>query len=148
MLDEEIPAVASSGSLIYDIDRALMDGFDFEYPRALGITDVRVVKARFLLEGDPWRRFLVEADNTKVRDALISLLGNMTKELPKGRLRLDQIHLKVSFEKQAEERRGKIRDCIITMPNVLRLKKDEFGEKIEEMLVQSGIERHSDDEEL
>lgn len=148
VLDEEIPELASRDSVIYAINRVLTDGFAFEYSPDLGISDVRVVKVRFLLEGEPWRRFLVEADNAKVRDALTSLLGNMTKELPKGRLRLDQIHLKVSFEKQAEERRGKIRDCIITSPNVLRLKKDDLGERIEEMLVQSGIERRYDDEAL
>ena len=136
LLGEEIPEFGPGDDLIYYIDRVLMDGFEFEYSTELGITDVRVVKVRFLLEGEPWRRLLVEADNAKVRDALNSFVTDLTGNLPKRRLRLDHIYLKVSFEKREDDRRGRIRDCIITSPNVLRLKKDDLGEKIEEMLVQ------------
>ncbi|MGE0766243.1 MAG: hypothetical protein AB7L90_07235 [Hyphomicrobiaceae bacterium] len=148
VLAEEIPEVDPSDSPIYRIDHVLENGFEFEYSPDLGIADVRVVKARFVLEGEPWRRFLVEADNAKVRNALTALVDQLTQELRKvrPRLRLDQIHLKVAFVKQPDERRGKIRDCIITDPNVLRLKKDDLGEKIEAMLMQSGIECSDEDE--
>ena len=141
VLGEEIELVAPIDNFVYDLDRVLMPGFDFEFSLDLGITEVRAVKMRFVLEGEPWRRILVEADNAKVRDALSSFVSDVTRGLPDGRAVLDQLHLKVRFEKREDDKRAPMRDCIITSPNLLRLKKDDLGEKIEEMLFQSGIER-------
>lgn len=146
-IGEEIERDAPADEFIYELDRLLRPGFQFEYSVDLGITDVRVTKMRFVVDGEPWRRFTAEADNLRDRDALKVFVSDLTSQLPKSRLRLDQVCIKVHFSKREGDRLPLVRDLYITDPNSLRLKKDELGEKIVQMLVQSGIERIAADDE-
>lgn len=126
---------------VYAIDQVLEPGFEFIYPPGLGIADVRVIKMRFYLEGWPWRRFLAEADTTKDRAALEDFVRQLKVDLPQSRLVLDQVCINASFHKRDNDRRARSRSFYITHPDSLRLKKDDLGEAIEQMLLMSGIER-------
>ena len=144
---EQIDREAPAAEPIYELDRLLDPGFRFEYSADLGITDVRITKMRFVVDGEPWRRFTAEADNLRDRDALKAFVSSLTAQLPPSRLRLDQVCIKVHFAKRQGDRLPPVRPLYITDPNTLRLKKDELGEKIVQMLVQSGIERIAADDE-
>ncbi len=141
VIREEVPRESPLNNRIYDIARLTQPGFQFLYAPDLGIAGVRVSLMRFVLQGEPWGRFTVEVDNTKTRDALETLIGNLTAKLSMSRVVLDQVCIKVTFHKREGDRKMQTRDCYITNPNSIRLRKDELGEKIATMLIQSGIER-------
>ena len=144
---EQIDREAPAAEPIYELDRLLDPGFRFEYSADLGITDVRITKIRFVVDGEPWRRFTAEADNLRDHDALKAFVSSLTAQLPPSRLRLDQVCIKVHFAKRQGDRLPPVRPLYITDPNSLRLKKDELGEKIVQMLVQSGIEQTAFEDE-
>lgn len=147
VIGDEIAREASADERIYDLDHLLEPGFQFQHSPILGIVDVRVTKMRFYFDGDPWRRFTAEADNFKKRDVLDEFVTDLTDRLPKSRLVLDQVCINVLFHKRDGDRKAPSRTFYITCPNSLRLKMDDLGEKIIEMLRQSGIERIRDDDE-
>jgi hypothetical protein len=68
-------------------------------------------------------------------------------ELPKSRLVLDQVCIKVLFHKREGDRKAPSRTFYITSPDTIRLKKDDLGELIDQMLIQSEIERPAPDGE-
>lgn len=144
VIGEEIEPESPGDKVVYAIDRLLEPGFQFDYPSELGISNVRVTKMRFCLEGKPWRRFMAEANAATEPDALSSFVASLTQQLPKSRLNLDQVCINVVFHKRDGDRRARSRTFFITSPNSLRLKKDDLGEKIAEMLICSKIERTSD----
>ena len=146
VIGDEIPREAPRDDQIYDLKRFREPGFRFEYSTDLGIADARITKMRFRIKGEPWRRLMVEAENFKDRDALRDLVDVVTERLPQPRLVLDQVYVNVLFHKRDGDRKAPSRTFYITDPNSIRLKKDELGEKIAEMLVQSGIERRVDGE--
>lgn len=147
VIGDEIAREASADERIYDLDHLLEPRFQFQHSDDLGIADIRVTKMRFHLDGEPWRRFTAEADNFKKRDALDDFITALTNRLPKSRLALDQVCINVLFHKREGDRKAPSRTFYITHPNSIRLKMDDLGEKITEMLVQSGIERTMDDDE-
>jgi hypothetical protein len=147
VIGDEIPREAPADERIYDLNRLLEPGFQFQHSANLCIADIRVTKMRFRLDGEPWRRFTAEADNFKKRDALDDFVTALTDRLPKSRLVLDQVYINVLFHKREGDRKAPSRTFYITYPNSIRLKMDDLGEKITEMLVQSGIERIMDDVE-
>jgi len=126
---------------MFDINRLVQPGFQFQFSDDLDISDARVSQLRFVRQGEPWGRFTVEADNTRVRDALATFVADLTAKLPMSRVKLDQVCVKVTFNKREGDRKMLTRDCYITMPNSRRIKMDELGERIAAMLIQSGIER-------
>ncbi len=141
VLREEIAEEAGDETQFYDLSRILELGFEFQHSDELGIADVRVTKMRFVVEGEPWRRFVAEADNSEDRQALDAFVGALTTKLPKARLFLDQVYISVRFHRREGDRQAPSRTFYITYPNSIRLKKDDLGERIAEMLVQSGLER-------
>lgn len=147
VIGEEILREARAIEPIYDLDLLLEPGFQFQHSVDLGIADIRVTKMRFHLDGEPWRRFTAEADNFKKRDALENFIAALTNRLPKSRLVLDQVCGNVLFHKREGDRRAPSRTFYITYPNSIRLKMDDLGEKITDMLLQSEIERSMDDDE-
>jgi len=147
VIGDEITREASADERIYDLDHLLEPRFQFQHSDDLGIADIRVTKMRFHLDGEPWRRFTAEADNFKKRDALDDFITALTNRLPKSRVALDQVCINVLFHKREGDRKAPSRTFYITHPNSIRLKMDDLGEKITEMLVQSGIERIMDDDE-
>ena len=146
VLGEEIARDAPKDEQIYALDEILTPGFQLIHPDELGIADARITKMRFRLIGEPWRRFMAEADVSANRDALTDFVENLTMRLPRSRLQLDQVCIAVKFHKRAGDRRPPSRQVFITYPNSLRLKHDELGASIVQMLVHSGIERMSDDD--
>ena len=141
VIGEEIPRETPGDDQVYNIEQLREPGFQFQHSEDLGIADVRVTMMRFTLDGDPWRRFIAEADNFKTRDALEILVENLTAQLPKSRLVLDQVCIKVLFHKRDGDRKAPSRTFYITSPDAIRLKKDDLGELIDKMLIQSEIER-------
>lgn len=98
---------------------------------------------RFRISGEPWRRFTAEADNFRQRNALEAFVADLTLQLPKSRLVLDQVCINVVFHKREGDRKPPSRTFYITHPSSIRLKRDELGDKIEAMLLQSKIERRA-----
>lgn len=146
VLGEDIARGAPKDEQVYALDEILTPGFQLIYPDELGIADARITKMRFRLIGEPWRRFMAEADVSANRDALTDFVENLTMRLPRSRLQLDQVCIAVKFHKRAGDRRPPSRQVFITYPNSLRLKHDELGASIVQMLALSGIERMSDDD--
>ena len=147
VIGDEIPRDAPVDEQIYRLDRILEPGFQFQHTPDLGIAEVRVTKMRYRIEGEPWRRLLAEADTLTSRNALEEFVTALTSKLPKSRLVLDQVCINVLFHKRQRDRRARSRTFFITAPHSLRLKQDDLGEKIVEMLVQSGVEETADDSE-
>jgi len=141
VLGEDIAEQAGDKEPIYELSRMLEPGFEFQYADDLEIKNVRIKEMRFVVDGDPWRRFTAEADNLKDRQALDNFVATLTTKLPKARLFLDRVCINVTFHPSDGDRRTPSRTFYITYPNSIRLKKDPLGERIAEMLVQSGIER-------
>jgi superfamily II DNA or RNA helicase len=143
VLKEEISEEAPDEGQVYDLAKLTRPDFEFRYSDELGIARVRLTKIRFTVEGEPWRRFTAEADTAKYPDALNDFVAALTANLPKSRLFPDQACINVTFQRRSGDRTAPSRTFYITYPNSVRLKKDDLGQRIEEMLVQSGIEVRS-----
>ncbi len=147
VLSEVIGDDVNDCAPMYEPNRLIEPGFAFRHSADLGISDVRVTKLRYVVRGEPWRRFIAEADAIKNGDALNDFVAQLTSKLPKKRLFVDQACINVLFHGREGDRRAPSRTVWLTHPNSLRLKRDDLGDRIVEMLIQSGIERHEQDEE-
>ena len=114
---------------------------------SLEIANVRVTKVRCVVQGEPWRRFTAEADDIENSHALEDFAVQLTEKLPQERLFVDQACINVLFQRRDDERKATNRQVWITYPNSLRLKRDELGDRIVEMLIQSEIERPESEDE-
>lgn len=140
VLDESLADETIDEGHLYRIERTLDPGFEFRHSPDLGIKSVSIVKMRFIVPGEPWRRFTAEADTARNSDALADFVAQLTTKLSPDQLILDQLWLRVKFERRPRDRRAPSRTFPITPPNSIRLKKDELGDRIMRMLIQSGIE--------
>ena len=143
VLGESLTDDATDEGHVYRIERTLEPGFGFRHSQNLGIKSVSIAKMRFIVPGEPWRRFTAEADTGQNRDALANFVAQLTTKLAPDQLILDQIWLRVKFARRPRDRRAPSRTFPITPPNSIRLKKDELGDRIVQMLIQSGIEVQS-----
>jgi len=140
LLGEDIPEDAGDDNLVYHLERMLEPGFEFRHSPDLGIASVSMTKMRFVVHGGTWRRFFAEADTVTDKDALHDFVSMLSAQFPDDQLFLDQVWLRVVFERRAGDRRAVSRTFPITYPNIVRLKDDDFANSISQMLAQSGIE--------
>ncbi|MGD9671453.1 MAG: hypothetical protein AB7U75_20790 [Hyphomicrobiaceae bacterium] len=147
VIGDDVPRYPPPDDIVYDLSRLLEPGFQFEHSPDLGIRDVRVTKMRFRIKGLPWRRFLVEANTGKHPDALADMVSRLTAEFETDELDLDQVWIKVLFLRRGNDVRDRSPSFCITAPNSLRVQQNEFGDRINEMLRQSGIETAPPDNE-
>jgi hypothetical protein len=145
VLGESLIDDTTEAGHIYQIERTIEPGFEFRHSPDLGIKSVSIVKMRFIVLGDPWRRFMAEADTGWDRDALHNFVAQLTTKLAPDQVVLDQTWLQVKFERRPRDQRTPSRTFPITPPNSIRLKKDELGDRIVQMLIQSGIEIETDE---
>ena len=141
VIGEELTDAAADDDQVYELERTLDSGFEFQYSHDLGITSATITKMRFVVYGEPWRRFMAEADTINDPEALSKFVEALTTALPSALLFLDQICVRASFHRRPGDRRAPSRTIYITHPNLIRLKDDELGDRICKMLLQSGIER-------
>ncbi len=147
VIGDEIPLDPPPDDIVYDLPKVLEPGFEFQYSLDLGIRDVRITKMRFRMTKAPWRRFMVEANTGNQREALSKLVARLTANFKPGELVLDQAWIKVHFIRGERDIRDRSPSFCITAPNVLRVQQNEFGERISEMLRQSGIETTEQDDD-
>ena len=141
VLGEEVDENEIDNARLYEPGRVLVPGFRFRHSSDLEIANVRVTKVRCVVQGEPWRRFTAEADDIENSHALEDFAVQLTEKLPQERLFVDQACINVLFQRRDDERKATNRQVWITYPNSLRLKRDELGDRIVEMLIQSEIER-------
>lgn len=141
VIGEELTGEAAGDGPVYELKRTLEPGFEFRHSANLGISSVAITKMRFVVDGEPWRRFTAEADTVGHPDALSEFLRALKFKLPEARLRLDQICVNVSFHRRPEDRHAPSRTIYLTHPNLIRLKDDDLGHRIRKMILQSGIEQ-------
>lgn len=141
VLKEEIEAEAEEDNLVYDLQPLLNRSFEFKWSNDLGISLVTIKAMRIRIQGEPWRRVTIEADPTHDEDAIYDLLDKVITRLPRASLFLDQVALKVIFDKTPGDRRTPTRTVVLTTPHTCRMNHDERGERIHQMLADSGIEQ-------
>jgi hypothetical protein len=141
VLGEEIDERIGDDALIYDTRRIFEPGFTFRYSDDLGIAGVRITKIRIVVAGAPWLRLTAEADASDDGESLDDVRRMLSAHFPNRPLFPDQLCLDVIFHPQAPDHQPSRRQVWITYPNSLRVKRDDVNDRISEMLLQSGIER-------
>lgn len=122
---------------IYELDRFSRSGFEFQYDVGNGIEDVAVKVLRLTSRADKTDKITLEADPEKNPDAVYDLLTKLS--LPVHLYYVTQVVLTASVVMKAGEKAKKI-PIRLTWPNSCSLKRDALGDKLREMLADSGIE--------
>ena len=140
ILDEDIDPEYELSPPVYDLDKLLASGFEFDWPEATSIHKVHVKAIRAVLATDTFQRITVEADPDDDERAAYNLLRSAALGAECDVETIDQIVLRVTFKKEPHERRARSRTVRITSPHTCHMDHDEWGERIHQMLQRSGIE--------
>ena len=125
---------------IYDLEPLKSPDIQFHFSPESGILGVAVKKLRLSLQTRPVQRIILEATPTPENPrAVYDMLDKLEKSYPKAAMKVTQVGIVVTFAGK-DGGRPTTRSFDLGWPNSCSLARDEKGEIIRKMLVDSNLE--------
>ncbi len=148
ILEVELPDIGKD-ERVYNLNALKDPHFDFVFPSASGLVDVRVKELRLTILGDEFRRLSVEADPSTRRESVYELLSYLLetssptagpqKRIPLSLCNVTRVGLRAYFTDPTSQKTS-TRTFHVSYPNACDLKQEGKDLVLRDMLASSGLE--------